>query len=391
MKKNSEHHTSIQWDAEALAACAEFRKMAAEPGGPARPRRPARGCGHRSTARSPRARSRSGPRMATESFVLKVLDVVEETADAHSIVFEVPDELAGAVRLHAGPVPHRRRTQRPDRPGGPLLLAVVARRTPAGTRSPSSAPSTATPRTGSATTSARATPCGCCRPSGIFTPRDLDADLLLFAGGSGITPVMSITRTALEKGHGKVVLFYANRDESSVIFAERARRAGRRSTPTGCVVVHWLESVQGLPTQEQLRAFASYFTSYTAFVCGPGAVHEGGRRRRSRSSASRASGATRRSSSRSAATRSATSRRCRPRRRPWRTPTTTRTTTRSRSPARSRSRSSSTAQDYSFDDWQGDKVLLEFLEEKGARRAVLLPRGQLQRLRLRRPRGRGAS
>ena len=31
--------------------------------------------------------------MATESFVLKVLDVVEETADAHSVVFEVPDEL----------------------------------------------------------------------------------------------------------------------------------------------------------------------------------------------------------------------------------------------------------------------------------------------------------
>ena len=31
--------------------------------------------------------------MATESFELKVLDVVEETADAHSVVFEVPDEL----------------------------------------------------------------------------------------------------------------------------------------------------------------------------------------------------------------------------------------------------------------------------------------------------------
>ena len=31
--------------------------------------------------------------MATESFVLKVLDVVEETADAHSIVLDVPDDL----------------------------------------------------------------------------------------------------------------------------------------------------------------------------------------------------------------------------------------------------------------------------------------------------------
>jgi 3-ketosteroid 9alpha-monooxygenase subunit B len=105
-------------------------------------------------------------------------------------------------------------------------------------------------------------------PSGIFTPRDLDADLLLFAGGSGITPVMSIARTALEKGSGSVVLLYANRDEQSVIFRaaldELAREHAVRLT-----VVHWLESVQGLPTQEQLRTFAAHFASHTAFVCGP--------------------------------------------------------------------------------------------------------------------------
>lgn len=33
VKKNSEHHTSIQWDAEALRACAEFARADAEPGG----------------------------------------------------------------------------------------------------------------------------------------------------------------------------------------------------------------------------------------------------------------------------------------------------------------------------------------------------------------------
>jgi hypothetical protein len=33
VKKNSEHHTSIQWHADALAACAEFRRMENEPGG----------------------------------------------------------------------------------------------------------------------------------------------------------------------------------------------------------------------------------------------------------------------------------------------------------------------------------------------------------------------
>ena len=33
VKKNSEHHTSVQWDEGALAACAEFRRMSQQPGG----------------------------------------------------------------------------------------------------------------------------------------------------------------------------------------------------------------------------------------------------------------------------------------------------------------------------------------------------------------------
>ncbi|HET9499747.1 MAG TPA: hypothetical protein VFO98_05770 [Marmoricola sp.] len=33
VKKNSEHHTSVQWDAASLAACQEFRRLASQPGG----------------------------------------------------------------------------------------------------------------------------------------------------------------------------------------------------------------------------------------------------------------------------------------------------------------------------------------------------------------------
>lgn len=33
VKKNSEHHTSVQWDAESVVACAEFRRMDGQPGG----------------------------------------------------------------------------------------------------------------------------------------------------------------------------------------------------------------------------------------------------------------------------------------------------------------------------------------------------------------------
>src|ERR1700709_1557680 len=171
------------------------------------------------TAPSPTARSRSGRWMATESFVLKVLDVVEETADAHSVVFEVPEEL---------------QEQFAYTPGQFLTVAVPSDQTGLAARcySLSSAP-----HSGRHQITVKRTVDGYASnwifdnlregdtmrvlpPSGIFTPRDIECDLLLFAGGSGITPVMSITRTALEKGHGKVVLFYANRDESSVIFAQ---------------------------------------------------------------------------------------------------------------------------------------------------------------------------
>lgn len=33
VKKNSEHHTSIQWQAGSLAQCAEFRRLESQPGG----------------------------------------------------------------------------------------------------------------------------------------------------------------------------------------------------------------------------------------------------------------------------------------------------------------------------------------------------------------------
>jgi 3-ketosteroid 9alpha-monooxygenase subunit B len=34
-------------------------------------------------------------------------------------------------------------------------------------------------------------------------------------------------------------------------------------------VIHWLESVQGLPSRAQLKAFAAPYTTYTSFICGP--------------------------------------------------------------------------------------------------------------------------
>lgn len=206
--------------------------------------------------------------MDTDSFELKVVDVVEETADAHSISFDLPDDIAG----HFG-----------YRPGQFLTVAVPSDRTGLAARcySLSSSPVGGGPLTITVkrTVDGYASNWICDHlregdtlrvlpPSGIFTPASLSADLLLLAGGSGITPMLSITRTALSQGTGRVVLFYANRDERSVIFAaDLAELAAQH--PDRLVVVHWLESVQGLPSQEQMKAFASAYPTYDAFVCGP--------------------------------------------------------------------------------------------------------------------------
>jgi 3-ketosteroid 9alpha-monooxygenase subunit B len=108
----------------------------------------------------------------------------------------------------------------------------------------------------------------CLVPGGVFTPKSFDDDLLLFAGGSGITPVLSILKSALAVGHGRIVLVYANQHEKSVIFAERLRELAD-AHPDRLHVVHWLESVQGLPSRSLLKAFIAPYSSYTAFLCGP--------------------------------------------------------------------------------------------------------------------------
>ena len=105
-------------------------------------------------------------------------------------------------------------------------------------------------------------------PAGTFCPGSLSGDFLLFAAGSGITPVMSILKSALAAGRGRVVLVYANRDEGSVIFGSLLRRLAS-SAGGRLVVVHWLDSLLGVPSAAALAALARPYVSFDAFLCGP--------------------------------------------------------------------------------------------------------------------------
>lgn len=106
-------------------------------------------------------------------------------------------------------------------------------------------------------------------PAGVFVPRHFDDDFILFGGGSGVTPVLSILRSALIAGSARILLIYANRDEASVIFASELK-ALASAYPQRLQIIHWLDSVQGIPSVAQLANLARPFTHAQAFICGPG-------------------------------------------------------------------------------------------------------------------------
>ena len=210
------------------------------------------------------------------SFVreLTIADVIEETADAKSIVFDIPEGAEEDFRYT---------------PGQFLTLRIPSDRTGSVARcySLSSSPSqdskmaVTVKRTvdgyGSNWLCDNAQPgmkMHVLAPSGVFTPKSLDQDFILLAGGSGVTPIMSILRSALAEGTGHIVMLYANRDENSVIFASELREL-QAAHPDRLTVIHWLESVSGLATVEMignlLHPVAKHRHSY---ICGPGPFME---------------------------------------------------------------------------------------------------------------------
>lgn len=205
------------------------------------------------------------------SFVreLTIAEVVEETADARSIVFDIP----------AGSEDDFRYT-----PGQFLTLRIPSERTGSVARcySLSSSPTedshlkVTVKRTvdgyGSnwlCDNAAAGTAMHVLAPSGIFTPKDLDQDLILLAAGSGVTPVMSILKSALAQGNGHIVMVYANRDEKSVIFKDELQ-ALQAANPERLTVIHWLESVSGRPSPEIIsNLLQPVARKRHSYICGP--------------------------------------------------------------------------------------------------------------------------
>ncbi|NLP64873.1 ferredoxin--NADP reductase [Paraburkholderia sacchari] len=198
---------------------------------------------------------------------LRVSAVVEETPDAKSFVLEVPAEKSTAFQYRMGqfltlrlPIDDRNVLRCYSLASSPLEdepLRITVKRVAGGRASNWLCDNV---RAGDQL--------NVMKPAGIFSPKSLEGDFLMFGGGSGITPLMSIVRSVLSAGNGRICLLYANRDERSIIFREELQSLARRY-PSRLQVVHWLDSVQGIPAVEQLANIAQPWRRANCFICGP--------------------------------------------------------------------------------------------------------------------------
>jgi ferredoxin-NADP reductase len=199
---------------------------------------------------------------------LAVVDVVDETADARSFVLEIPPPLAETFAYSAGQFCTFRATI-----GGEPVVRCY---------SMSSSPDAGDPFT---TTVKRVSggpmsnwmndalapgdTIDAMRPVGLFVLRETDVPIVAFAGGSGITPVISILKSALATSKRPITLVYANRTADSIIFAGELERL--RSASSGRLSVHHhLDSERGFLDPAACAALARDRAHADFYICGPG-------------------------------------------------------------------------------------------------------------------------
>jgi 3-ketosteroid 9alpha-monooxygenase subunit B len=197
-----------------------------------------------------------------------VAQVVEETPDARSLVLDVPEPLRPQFAYRAGqfltfrvPVEGRRLVRcyslasAPAADGG---WKVTVKRVAGGRVSNWMNDAV---RDGDVLE--------VMRPAGRFCLTERDADLLLFAAGSGITPVISLLKTALATTARRVRLLYANRDGDSIIFRAELDALAQRH-PERLRLVHRLDAVEGFADAAAVRRHAEGARAADCYVCGPG-------------------------------------------------------------------------------------------------------------------------
>ena len=221
--------------------------------------------------------------MAEHFYKLRIAEIVAETDEANSIRFEVPEGLEEVFRFKAG----QHLSVRAEINGEEVRrnyslcvapsedqLKVTVKRIAGGVFSNWVGHNLKAGDTLDVMT-----------PHGSFTV-DFDPAAkrryVAFAGGSGITPVMSLIKTALgTEPHSRFTLFYGNRDANSIIFLE-ALAALKDSYLGRFELYHFLSDEEGdvdlfngMLDRETCDEAIEHLVEDVAavdawFICGPG-------------------------------------------------------------------------------------------------------------------------
>ena len=196
---------------------------------------------------------------------LRIKRIVRETADAVSLVLDVPDHCSASFDYQAGQF----LTLRVDLGGREFRrcysmssapvedeLRITVKRDPGGLVS-----------NWLNDTAAEGAELHVAPPEGRFVLRETPDELVAFAGGSGITPIISLIRTALASTPRRVRLFYANRGRDSVIFAGVLEDLAAQYPERFEIVFHY-DDERGVVTPAAVAGFAGGgHADY--YICGP--------------------------------------------------------------------------------------------------------------------------
>ncbi|OBY31106.1 ferredoxin--NADP reductase [Mycolicibacter kumamotonensis] len=106
------------------------------------------------------------------------------------------------------------------------------------------------------------------RAAGTFCLDSSDAPLLGFSGGSGITPILSLAKSALASTDRTVRLLCADRDSAAAIFDDALAHLAARY-PGRLSVQRHRDDTDGLLDAAAVTAFVGADTGADCYLCGP--------------------------------------------------------------------------------------------------------------------------
>lgn len=199
---------------------------------------------------------------------LRVKGIVDETDDTRSFVLDVPSDLEEAfryrpgqfctVRVHVNEEDHARCYSMSSAPETDDDLVVTVKRVPGGVVSNWLNDHVSTGDVLDVTA-----------PMGTFSAPPAEHPIIAFCGGSGVTPVLSIAKSALMSTGRPVRLLYANRSPSAVIFAEGLEDLAA-TYPGRFDLQHHFDHDGGFLEAPAIAQFAGDGGDAHFYICGPG-------------------------------------------------------------------------------------------------------------------------